>query len=69
MTNPMIRIHNTETDEIIDREMTSEEFKQYNKDLADLAAVENKVKQESSSKSALLAKLGLTAEEAALLLG
>lgn len=26
MANPMIRIHNIETDEIIDREMTDEEF-------------------------------------------
>lgn len=26
MTNPMIRIHNVETGEVIDREMTDEEY-------------------------------------------
>ena len=26
MTNPMIRIHNVETDEIVDRPMTNEEY-------------------------------------------
>ena len=69
MTNPMIRIHNTETDEVIDREMTAEELKQYQKDLADFAALEDKVKKETDDKSALLAKLGITADEAKLLLG
>lgn len=29
MTNPTIRIHNQETDEIIDREMTAEELEQW----------------------------------------
>jgi len=29
MPNPMIRIHNTETNEVIDREMTDEEFDAY----------------------------------------
>lgn len=34
MANPMIRIHNTETDEIIDREMTDAEFAEYQADCA-----------------------------------
>lgn len=34
MTNPMIRIHNLETNEVIDREMTAEEFAQYEADQA-----------------------------------
>ena len=29
MTNPMMRIHNTETGEIIDREMTDDEYALY----------------------------------------
>ena len=29
MTKPLIRIHNVETDEIIDREMTNDEFTKY----------------------------------------
>ena len=32
MTKPTIRIHNTETNEIIDREMNDIEFAQYEKD-------------------------------------
>jgi hypothetical protein len=34
MTKPMIRIHNTETDEIIDREMNDDEFAIYEADQA-----------------------------------
>jgi hypothetical protein len=41
MTNPMIRIHNTETDEVIDREMTDEETASFEADCAaSLAALE-----------------------------
>ena len=37
MTNPMIRIHEVETDTIIDREMTKEEYAQY---LLEVEAIE-----------------------------
>jgi len=68
MTNPMIRIHNTETDEIIDREMDAEELKQYKLDLLSAAEAEKQFKEAATAKEALLNKLGITAEEAALLL-
>jgi hypothetical protein len=68
MTNPMIRIHNVETDEIIDREMNAEELEQHEKDLSELNKIEQKVKLAASDKVALLTKLGITADEAALLL-
>lgn len=68
MTNPMIRIHNVETDEIIDREMNVEELEQHNKDLAELDKIEKAVKSASTAKADLLTKLGITTEEAALLL-
>jgi hypothetical protein len=29
MANPMIRIHNTETNQVVDREMTDAEFAKY----------------------------------------
>ena len=68
MTRPMIRIHNSETNEIIDREMNNAEFAQYEAD-ALAAAAELAAKQKAEAdKTALLAKLGITAEEAALLL-
>ena len=72
MTKPMVRIHNTETNEIIDREMTDEELVKYNKKI-DLYNA-NKATQEAAEakavtdKAALLAKLGITADEAKLLL-
>ena len=68
MTKPLIRIHNAETDEVIDREMTVAEFKVYeaekaakDQELADIAA-------KAELKASLLQRLGLTEEEAALLL-
>jgi hypothetical protein len=68
MSRPMVRIHNTETDEIIDREMNDEEFAQWEIDVAaDKARLEAE-EQIVNAKAALLAKLGITAEEAKLLL-
>jgi hypothetical protein len=41
MANPTIRIHNAETDEIIDREMTDEEFAEHEASrFASLAEIE-----------------------------
>ena len=64
----MIRIHNTETDEVIDREMNNDELKQYELDLLAAAEAEKQQKAAVTAKEALLTKLGITAEEAVLLL-
>lgn len=69
MTNPMIRIHDLETNEVIDREMTSEELLQWETDQAELQAALQAETQKAAEKSALLAKLGITEDEARLLLG
>ena len=67
-TRPMIRIHDLETNEVVDREMNDAEFAEHEADKAAYAtALEAKVKAEED-KAALLARLGLTAEEAKLLL-
>lgn len=69
MANPMIRIHNVETDEIIDREMTDEEFETYE---AERKAIEDEAKAEaakSKAKADVLDRLGITEDEARLLLG
>ena len=68
MSNPIIRIHNSTTDEVIDREMNDEEFAAYQ-----VEQTKDKVKakaeaQAASDKAALLAKLGITADEAKMLL-
>ena len=64
----MVRIHNVQTNEIVDREMTDDEFAQYEIDQADrdLKAAQQAAKDEA--KAAVLQRLGITAEEATLLL-
>ena len=68
MSNPIIRIHNTETDEVVDREMTDAEFEQFQADqeaeVQRLAEIEAKAAQ----KAALLERLGISEDEARLLL-
>ena len=68
MTKPMVRIHNTETDEIIDREMTNAEFAQYEAEQAEQAAKQAEAEAKATAKAALLTQLGITAEQAKLLL-
>jgi hypothetical protein len=68
MSKPMIRIHNIETDEIIDREMNAAEFKEYEADQKAEAARQIKTEEKATAKSALLEKLGITEDEAKLLL-
>ena len=68
MTKPTIRIHNTETDEVIEREMNAEELAQLEADKVS-AAAEKQAKQEAEAqRQALLERLGITEEEAKLLL-
>jgi glycogen synthase len=66
---PMVRIHNVETNEIIDREMDDAEFAQYEADQAANAAQAAAEAAKAAEKAALLERLGITADEAKLLLG
>ena len=65
MTNPKVLIHNIETNEILEREMTSEEFAKWHEDQDQMQAEKE---FQSAQKAALLEKLGITVEEAKLLL-
>lgn len=67
MTNPTIKIHNTETDEIIEREMNAEELAWFEAVNAPYEPTEQEAKA-AADKAALLAKLGISADEAKLLL-
>jgi hypothetical protein len=69
MTKPMVRIHNVQTGEIVDREMNATEFAQYEAEQADRIAKEVAKAAKDEAKAALLERLGITADEAALLLG
>ena len=68
MSKPIIKIHNISTDEIIEREMNDVEFAQYEADQA--AEVERVAAEEAktTAKSELLEQLGITEEQAKLLL-
>jgi len=68
-TKPMIRIHNTQTDEVIDREMTDAEFAQYEAKQAANATREAEAEAKATARQEILNRLGLTADEAAILLG
>lgn len=69
MSRPIIRIHNVETDEIIDREMTAAEFKIYEADKAAQAVSQAEAEAKETQRQALLSRLGITEEEARILLG
>jgi hypothetical protein len=66
MSKLMIKIHNTETGEIIEREMNAEELAQIKADELELTAkieAEAKAEAAKSAAQAKLAALGLTAED------
>jgi hypothetical protein len=66
MSKPMIRIHNIETDEIIDREMTNAEYTQHLKDVAELEARKAEAEAKAQAKvtaEGKLAALGLTTDD------
>jgi hypothetical protein len=68
MSKPMIRFHNIETNEIIDREMTDSEFEKYEADQAAQASEQAEAEAKATAKAALLTQLGITEEQAKLLL-
>jgi hypothetical protein len=69
MTRPIVRIHDLSTDEVIDREMNDAEFAQYEADQAAQAIQAATEAAKAAEKAALLTRLGITADEAKLLLG
>jgi hypothetical protein len=67
-TNPTIIEHNVETGETIERPMTNYEYENIKEVEASQIAYEAKKKERAIEKAALLARLGLTEDEAKLLL-
>lgn len=63
-----ITIHNVTTGEIVEREMTKEELKQFELDQAAIADEIATKQAEAERKSQLLERLGITPDEAKLLL-
>lgn len=65
----MIIIHNVETNEIIEREPTAEELAQLAIDQAEATAIKEAKAAKEAARQTLLERLGITADEAKLLLG
>lgn len=68
MTKPTIRIHDIETNELVDREMTDLEFEQFELEKAKVEAEIAEQSNKADEKAALLAQLGITENQAKLLL-
>lgn len=68
MTKPTVIIHNAETNEIETREMNAVEFKQWEADQALFAAQIVDEANKEAARQAILTKLGITDDEAKLLL-
>jgi hypothetical protein len=62
----MVRIHDTAINEVIDREMNDQEFAKATKQHRRIAVSRSRSK--GAAKAALLAQLGITEEQAKLLL-
>jgi len=68
MTNPIIKLHNAETGEVIEREMNADELAQWEADNILRAERKQAAATKAAEKAALLAKLGISDDEAKLLL-
>ena len=68
MTKPMIRIHNTETNEVIDREMTDAECRIYEANKQARLNEQTLIEETRQLKISAYQKLGLTEAEIEALL-
>lgn len=68
MSTPQVKEVNAETGEETLRDMNAAELAQLAKDVAEREAIEAAEAKAATDKAALLAKLGITADEAKLLL-
>jgi len=68
-SRPMVRIHDIETNEIIDREMNDDEFAQHQANQAMQAKADAAKAKADAAKAALLVRLGLTEDELKTILG
>jgi hypothetical protein len=68
MPKPQVKIVNAETGEEIIRDMNADEFAQHEIDKAAYKAEAKALAEKEAAKADLLAKLGISADEAKLLL-
>jgi hypothetical protein len=68
-TKPQVKIFNCETGEEVVREATAEEIAQMELDAANATARKAEAEAKETQRQAILDRLGLTADEAKLILG
>jgi hypothetical protein len=68
MAKMLIQEHNSATGEIVEREMTADELAIHNADIARKQQEDAEKTAKAAEKAALLAQLGITDEQAKLLL-
>ena len=68
MTRPIVKIHDLTTGEIEEREMNDTEFAEFEADEATHQAAREAQEAKAIAREAILDRLGITAEEASLLL-
>jgi hypothetical protein len=68
MSKPIIKIYDCETNETIEREMNDSEFAQWQADQATFLANKAEAEAKATQKAALLERLGISEDEARLLL-
>ena len=68
-TRPMVRIHDAETNEIVDREMNDAEFAQHEINVANAATKKAEAEAKEAAKAVILDRIGLTADELKTILG
>jgi hypothetical protein len=68
-SRPEIQIINAETGDVTLREMNDAEFLQYEADKAASLLAQAEAETKANARQAILDRLGITAEEAVLLLG
>jgi len=69
MSKPIIRIHDINTNEVIDREMTELEYKEYQLEKKAEQAKQIEIEEKELQRQTILDRLGLTADELAVLFG
>ena len=69
MTSLIIKEHNVETGEVIERELNAEELAQHEAYLSEQETKKAEQAAKDAAKQAVLDKLGLSADEVAALLG
>ena len=69
MTKPIVRIHDLATNEVIDREMNDQEFAAFEANQAARAEAQAAEAAKAAQRQAILSRLGITEEEARILLG